>query len=176
MLSKKVGNALNEQVTKEIASSYLYLQMAAWFEAQNLRGFAVWMKVQAQEELAHGMIFFNFLVERGAMPELGSMAKPEATYASAQQVFERALAHEEGVTASIHSIMDVAIKERDYATQRRLDWFISEQVEEEANATEIIAKTKLLGDGQSLFLLDKELGLRTFVMPPPLAGAATAAP
>lgn len=157
---------------EEIASSYLYLQMAAWFEAQNLKGFATWMKVQAQEELAHGMIFFNFLIERGALVELGAIAKPEATFASAQQVFEKALAHEEGVTASIHNIMDLAMEERDYATQRRLDWFISEQVEEEANATAIIGKTKLLGDGQSLFLLDKEVGLRTFVMPPPLAAAA----
>lgn len=174
MLSKRVGKALNDQVTKEIASSYLYLQMAAWFETQNLKGFATWMKIQAQEELAHGMIFFNFLVERGTMVELGEIAKPDATFASARQVFERALAHEEGVTASIHSIMDVATKDRDYATQRRLDWFISEQVEEEANATEIIARIKLLGDGQSMFLLDKELGLRTFVMPPPLAAAAAA--
>jgi ferritin len=175
MLSKKVAKALNEQVTKEIASSYLYLQMAAWFETQNLKGFATWLKVQAQEELAHGMIFYNFLVERGAQVELGEIAKPEAVFSSAQHVFERVLAHEEGVTASINNIMDVAIKDHDYATQRRLDWFISEQVEEEANATEIIARTKLLGDGQSLFLLDKDLGLRTFVMPPPLA-AATAAP
>lgn len=175
MLSKKVGKALCEQVTREIASSYLYLQMAAWFETQTLKGFATWMKVQAQEELAHGMIFFNFLVERGVLVELGDIAKPVATYASARQVFERALAHEEGVTVSIHAIMDAASKEHDYATQRRLDWFISEQVEEEANATEIIARIKLLGDGQSLFLLDKELGLRTFVMPPPLA-TTTAAP
>ena len=172
MLSKKVAKALNEQVTKEIASGYLYLQMAAWFETQTLKGCASWMRVQAQEELAHGMIFFNFVVERGALAELGEIAKPEATYASPLQVFERALAHEEGVTASIHAIMDAAVEDHDYATQRRLDWFISEQVEEEAKPTEIIAKIKLLGDGQSLFLLDKELGLRTFVMPPPLAAAA----
>lgn len=175
MLSKAVRKGLNQQVTKEIASSYLYLQMAAWFEAANLKGFAAWMKVQAQEELAHGMIFFNFLVERGAPVELGDIAKPEATYASAIEVFQRALAHEEGVTASINAIMDAASKDRDYATQRRLDWFISEQVEEEATATEVIAKLKLLGDGQALYLLDKEMALRTFVMPPPLAGATAPA-
>lgn len=175
MLSKTVCQALSDQVTKEIGSSYLYLQMAAWLEAQALKGFAAWMRIQAQEEAAHGMILFNFLLDRGAMAELGAIPKPEAMYASPLQVFERALAHEQGITESINTIMDAAIKDRDFATQRRLDWFISEQVEEEANPTEIIAKIKLLGDGQSLFLLDKELGLRTFVMPPPLA-AATAAP
>ena len=171
MLNKKVEKGLNEQVTKEIASSYLYLQMAAWCENHSLKGFGTWLRVQAQEELAHGMIFFNHLLERGAMVKLGPLSQPEAEFASVLDVFERVLRHEEGVTASINAIMDAASQAKDYASQRRLDWFISEQVEEEANATETIAKLKMIGDSNAIFVLDTEMGARIFVMPPPLATA-----
>jgi len=171
MLNKKVLKALTEQVNKELYSSYLYLQMAAWFQSRNLLGFANWMRVQAQEELAHAMIFYNFMNERGAFVDLNAIAKPALAYDSPLGAFEQVAEHEALVTASIYAIMDAATKERDYATQRRLDWFISEQVEEEANAAELVGKLKLVNDSNGLFMLDKELALRTFVMPPPLATA-----
>jgi len=173
MLSKKVLKALNEQITKELYSSYLYLQMAAWFDSQTLPGLAGWMKVQAQEEIAHAMIFYNYVNERGGAIEVGAIDKPPAKYKSPLDVFETTLKHEQKVTESINNIMDLAIQEKDFATQNRLEWFIGEQVEEEANPTEIIGKLKLIGNqGQGLFMLDKELGVRTFTMPAPLVPGA----
>ena len=173
MLSENMLAAISEQATKEFYSAYLYLQMAAWFENQTLPGFANWMKVQAQEELSHGMIFFNYVVERGGMMELGAMEGPPADYASPLDIFENALAHEEMVTGLINHLMDMAIEEKDYATKARLDWFITEQVEEEANASELVGKLKLIAnDSNGLFVLDKDLTARVFVMPSPLAGGA----
>ncbi len=172
MLSEKMLNGLNDQITKEIYSSYLYLQMAAWFENRSLSGFANWMKVQAQEELSHAMILFNFANERGGFVTLGAVDKPETDFSSAQDVFAKTLAHEQLVTASINSLMDIAIAEKDYATKNRLDWFVDEQVEEEANASALFDKLQLIGDkGNAIFMMDKELAARTFVMPSPLAGA-----
>lgn len=171
MLSEKMRTALNEQITKEFYSSYLYLQMAAWCEQQSLAGFGNWMRVQAQEENAHGMIFFNFVLERGGMPEMGAIDSPVARYKTILDIFEKTLAHEEIVTASINNLMDLAIKEKDYASKARLDWFISEQVEEEANASAIIGKLKLIGSSNNgLFTVDQEMGARVFVTPAPLAG------
>ena len=172
MFSDAMVSQLNEQITKELYSSYLYLQMAAYFDDQNLPGAAAWMKVQAQEEIAHAMIFYNYVNERGGKVVLGPIDQPTADYESALDVFEKTLAHEQKVTASINSLMDRAIDEKDYATRNRLDWFIEEQVEEEANPTEIIGQLKLAGDhAGGLFLVDKELGARTFVPPSPLAAA-----
>jgi len=171
MLSENMLAAISDQVTKEFYSGYLYLQMAAWFENQTLPGFANWMKIQAQEEISHGMIFFNYVAERGGMVELGDMEGPPADYASPLDLFEKVLAHEEVVTSRINHLMDMAIAEKDYATKARLDWFITEQVEEEANASELVGKLKLIGNGSNgLFMLDKELAARVFVTPSPLAG------
>jgi len=171
MLSEKMQTALCEQVTKELYSGYLYLQMAAWFEHRALAGFANWMKVQAQEETAHAMILYDYVNERGGMVALGAIEEPPAEFASALEVFEATLAHEEKVTGMINALMDIAIAEKDYATKSRLDWFVSEQVEEEANASELVGKLKLVGDrGDGLFMLDKELAARAFVAPAPLAG------
>lgn len=173
MLSKQLLDGLNDQITKELYSSYLYLQMAAHFNNQSLSGLATWMKVQAQEEIAHAMIFYNYVGERGERVELGAIDKPESDYTSALDVFKKTLAHEQKVTASINNLMSMAIEEKDYATRNRLEWFIGEQVEEEANPSEIIGKLELIGEqGNALFMLDKELGARTFVLPSPLAGAA----
>jgi ferritin len=129
------------------------------------------MKAQAQEEIAHAMIFYNYVNEAGGDVVLGAIAKPSAKYKSALDVFEKTLAHEQKVTASINDLMDLAVKEKDYSTQRRLDWFISEQVEEEANGTDMIHKLKLIGDGNGIFMLDQQVGARTFVPPSPLAAA-----
>ena len=177
MLSDRMLKGLNEQITKELYSSYLYLQMAAYFDNQTLKGFGTWMKVQAQEEIAHAMIFFNYVNDQSAYVVMGPMDKPGAAYKSALDIFQKTLAHERTVTASINNLMDIALKDKDYATRNRLEWFISEQVEEEARPAEIIGKLKLVGDkGDGIFMLDKELGMRTFVLPAPLAaGGAPAA-
>ena len=170
MLSDTMVKALNDQITKEMYSSYLYLQMAAWLENESLSGCAAWMKVQAQEEIAHGMIFYNYVCERGGLVEFGAIDQPGMEYASVMDVFKKVLEHEQFVTASINNLMDIALSEKDYATQRRLDWFISEQVEEEGNAMAIVGKLEMIGGTQGIFMLDKELSARTFVPPSPLAG------
>ncbi|MFH0910521.1 MAG: ferritin [Planctomycetota bacterium] len=170
MISKDILKALNEQITKELYSSYLYLQMSAYLEGQNLKGMANWMRVQAQEEIAHAIIFYNYVNERGGLVKLGAIDQPPPDYASPLDVFEKTLAHEKTVTASIHHLMDMAIAEKDYATRTRLEWFIEEQVEEEANPTEIIGKLKLTGGkGGGLLFLDQGLGARIYVQPAPLA-------
>lgn len=170
MLSEPMLKQLNEQITKELYSSYLYLQMAGFLDDRNLAGMANWMKLQAQEEIAHAMIFYNYVDERGGRIEVGGIDKPPAEYDSPLDVFEKTLEHEKKVTASIHSLMDRAVEEKDYATQDRLQWFIAEQVEEEATPAELIAKLKQVGDGNGLFMLDREMAARSFKLPSPLAG------
>ncbi len=181
MLNPRVAKALNEQIVKEYYSAWLYLQMAAWFERENLKGFAQWLRIQAQEESCHGLIFYNYICDRGGDVKLGAVGAPDQSFKSALDVFERGLKHEYTVTASINDIMDVAVKERDFATQSMLKWFVEEQVEEEANFGEISSKLKLLGAkaGDGMLFLDKELGARAFSLPPPLVGkfgAVAAAP
>jgi ferritin len=171
MLNEKMLDALNDQITKELYSSYLYLQMAAWLDDHSLPGMATWMKVQAQEEIAHAMIFYNYVSERNGFVDLGAIDKPPASFESVTDVFETTLEHEQKVTASINNLMDIALEIKDYATQNRLEWFIGEQVEEEANAHDILGQLELIGGGHALFMIDKELGARTFVPPSPLAGA-----
>jgi ferritin len=173
MLSKKILKALNEQITKELYSSYLYLQMAAWFDHNTLPGFANWMKVQAQEETAHAMIFYNYVSERGGLIDLGAIDKPTSGYKTAKDIFAKTCEHESLVTSSINNIMSLAIEEKDYATKARLDWFISEQVEEEANAAELLGKITRIGEeGNAIFMLDKDLATRVFVTPAPLMPGA----
>jgi ferritin len=174
MLDKKVIKAINEQIAKEFYSGWLYLQMAAYFEARNLKGFAHWLRVQAQEEGCHGLIFFNHVCERGGLAELGAVASPGLNFKSALDVFEKGLKHEYTVTASIGNIMKLAMSVNDFATQSMLKWFVDEQVEEEANFDEISSKLRLIGDkdGNGLILMDKDLSARMFTLPPPLVTAA----
>lgn len=171
MLSKKMAKAFNEQITKEFASSYLYLQMAAWFENRGLPGFAKWMKVQAQEEAAHTLILFNFVCSRGGMVELGKIEPPQHSFESALEVFTKTLAHERKVTEWINDLVDLAIAEKDHASKTRLDWFVAEQVGEEAQVTELVNRLRLTGkDSGAVFWLDKELAARAFTVPAPLTG------
>lgn len=171
MFQEKIALAINEQINKELYSAYLYLSMAAWLEDQNLPGFANWMRVQSQEELAHAMIFFNYMVERGGRIRLAAIEKPPTDFENIVDIFSKTLAHEEKVTASIHALLDLAILHKDHATQTRLHWFVDEQVEEEANASKLLADAKRIGErGEALLMMDKELATRTFVMPAPLAG------
>lgn len=176
MLSNRMIKELNEQVVKEWYSAHLYMQMAAYFENENLPGFSHWMRVQAQEELCHGLIIFNYVCERDGYVELGPIASPATKFASPQEVFEKTLAHEQLVTASIHNLVNIAIEEKDHATKNRLEWFVEEQVEEEANATTILGKLKRLKkDSEAIFILDTEMAARTFSLPAPLMGKMPAA-
>lgn len=170
MLSKKMEKALNEQINAEFFSSYLYLSMSAYFEAAGLPGCAQWMRAQTQEEWFHGMKLFGFVNERGGRVELKAIAAPPAKWPSTLAVFENVLAHEQKVTGLFNDLVDLALKEKDHATNIFLQWFVSEQVEEEAGVGAILGKLKLIGkDSSGLFALDGELGLRVFT-PPPASG------
>lgn len=171
MISDSMRDSLNSQIDKEFYSSYFYLSIAAYFEEMSLLGMAKWMRVQAQEENAHGLIFFNYVLDRGGKVKLGALPEPPSSFKSPLDAFQKTLEHEEAVTASINKLMDQAIKERDHATRSLLDWFVDEQVEEEASVGAIVARLKLVGkDSNGLFSLDSELGTRVFTVPAPLQG------
>jgi ferritin len=161
MLSEKLLNEMNEQIKHELYSAYLYLSMAAHFEAENLGGFAHWMKKQAGEEQEHAMKFFEFIHERGGKVKLLAIDQPPEEFKQPVDIFGAVLEHEQKVTARINGLYKLALQEDDYASQVFLHWFISEQVEEEKNATEILEKLKLIGDkGHALLMMDHELGER----------------
>ncbi len=160
--------ALNDQLKWEFYSGYLYLSMSAYFLSINLPGFANWMHVQAQEELSHGMKFFDFINERGGRVFLQAADAPPSEWSSPLDVFEEAYAHEQIVTGRINDLVNLALEERDHASNIFLQWFVSEQVEEEANADGVVQQLKLMGDARGgLFMLDKELGQRVFTPPAP---------
>lgn len=166
MLSQTLVDALNEQMKNEFFSGYLYKSMAAYFEAEDLPGFAQWMKLQALEELCHGEKFFNYLCESGGRAVLLPIDGPKADYDSALDAFEYSLKHEQFVTASINNLMTLAKSENDHATEIFLQWFVTEQVEEEANfGLQLKNLKRLEGDGRGLMMLDKELGQRVFAVP-----------
>jgi ferritin len=170
MISKTMQDAINAQITREYYSSYLYLSMAAYFEAESLTGFAKWMRVQVQEENAHALIFFNYICDRGGKVELGAIEKPPVDFTSPLDAFQKTYEHEQKVTAWINGLADLAVAEKDHASRRLLDWFVDEQVEEEANDTTIIASLERIGnDGNALLNMDKDLGTRVFNVPAPLA-------
>ena len=161
MLSKAVQDAINEQIKNELYSSYLYLAMSAYCEANNLPGFAHWLRVQSQEEIEHAMKFFGFVNERGGRVVLEAIDKPPVEFESPVKIFEETLNHERKVTAMINSLYELALEEKDYASQVMLHWFIDEQVEEEANASYILDTLKAVGEkGQALVMLDRELAKR----------------
>ncbi|MFH1723080.1 MAG: ferritin [Elusimicrobiota bacterium] len=170
MINDKMTAALNDQITKEFYSAYLYMSMASYLEAQDLPGFAKWMRTQAQEELSHATIIFNYVCEQGSRAILGAIEAPTSDFKSLTDVFEHTLEHEKKVTASIHSLVDLAISERDHATKQFLEWFVKEQVEEEATAGTWLGQIKRVGDGNALFMMDKEAGARIFTVPAPLVG------
>lgn len=166
MLSKKMEKMLNEQINAEMYSAYLYLSMAAYFEDKNLPGFANWMHVQFKEEWAHAMRIYNYVFERGGKVELFAIDKPKNKWKNIVEVFEETLKHEKYVTSLIYDLVTASIQEKDYASQSMLQWFIDEQVEEEATASELLEKVKMVeGKGAGLFMIDKELQARVFVDP-----------
>lgn len=169
MLNPKMQEALNQQINAELFSSYLYLSMSAYFESQSLPGMANWMRVQAQEELVHAMKFYSFINERDGRVLLAAVEGPRTEWSSPLEVFEEAYKHELKVSGLIHRLVKLANEENDYATHTFLQWFVNEQVEEEAAAKLIIDRLRLVGDnGVALFMLDNELGRRT---PTPSNGA-----
>lgn len=161
MISKSMQNAINEQINKELYSSYLYLSMAAYFDNTNLPGFAKWLYVQADEERGHGMKLFEHLLERGGKVELKPIAGPETSWSTSLAVFKQVQEHEAGVTASINALYELALKEKDYPFQVVLQWFITEQVEEEKNAAEVVHQLELIdARGTAVIMLDHQLGKR----------------
>jgi ferritin len=166
MLKKKMLKALNDQINAEMFSSYLYLSMESYFQSISLTGFAAWMRAQVQEEMMHGMKFYDFVNERGGKVTLEAIAKPESTWDSPLAAFEAIQKHEEHVTSLINDLVDLAISEKDHATNNFLQWFVSEQVEEEASVGEVVEKLRLIKDNTSgLFMMDSVLGKRVFAMP-----------
>ncbi|MFH0824660.1 MAG: ferritin [Pseudomonadota bacterium] len=170
MIGQRIQDAFNKQINAEIYSSYLYLSMSAYFESISLRGFANWMRCQAQEELVHAMKFYGFLFERGGRVALMDIEGPRTSWNSPLDAFEDTLAHEQKVTALIDELVNLAIAEKDHASNAFLQWFVTEQVEEESSADEVIHKLRLGGEGGSaLFMIDAELASRVFTMPTGLA-------
>jgi ferritin len=160
-LSKAMQDAVNAQIQKEYYSSYLYLAMSAALEAQNLPGAAKWTRIQSQEELTHALKLFDHVVDRGGRVTLAAIQQPPTEYGSALQLFEKVLEHERHVTASIHALCALAVKEQDYPAQVMLQWFVTEQVEEEKNATQVVEQLKAVGESKpSLMMLDGHLGKR----------------
>jgi ferritin len=161
MISDKVQKAINDQITAEFASAYLYLAMSAWCEDQNLKGFAHWMRLQAEEEKEHGFKLFDYLVDRGGKVILGALEAPPDNFDSIEDVFQQTLEHERKVTARIHKLNELAIQEKDHATVAHLQWFITEQVEEESSAEDILNQIKMVeGRPGTIFYIDREVGKR----------------
>ena len=161
MLGKKIEEAVNAQMNREFYSSYLYLSMSAHFESNNLRGFAHWLRIQANEELEHAMKFYDYVNQRGSRPALRQIDAPSSKWKTHTAVFEDAYKHEQKVTKFISELVDLARAEGDHATEVFLQWFVNEQVEEEMNASDIEHKMKLAGDSWgALFVIDSELGKR----------------
>lgn len=174
MINQKVQDAFNNQINAETYSAYLYWSMSAYFESVNLSGFASWMRVQAQEEMVHSVKFYDFIKERGGRIVLAAIEAPGTEWDSPLAAFEAAYAHERKVTAMIGDLVDLSLAEKDHAAGVFLQWFVTEQVEEEASADEVVQKLKLMGEAPGgMFMLDREMALRVFT-PPAATGEGSA--
>jgi ferritin len=173
MISKKVHQAMNEQIRHELESYYIYLSMVAYFHAQNLDGMAHWMRCQAHEEMIHAMKFMDHILDRGGAVKLQDLKQIKTAWKSAEEVWQDTLAHEQFITGKIHGIVKTARAEGDYASDTLLNWFTKEQLEEEATAEKILRQIEMIGHTkEGLFMLDKELGARIFPAGSPLDPAA----
>jgi ferritin len=162
MITQRLQEELNEQIKYELYSAYMYMAMSAYCSDRNLSGFAHWMRMQAEEEVDHAMRFYNFLLERGGRVELQAIDRPPVEYGSPLQVMEKSLEHERFVTSRINQLYDVAVEEADHPAAVMLQWFITEQVEEEATIDEIVQRMKMFGEeGPALLMVDSQLGART---------------
>lgn len=161
MISKKMQEAINKQINRELYSAYLYLSMAAWFEAENLSGMAKWMKAQYREETNHAMKFYAYIYDQLGSVKLLPIEQPQVEWKSPLDVFEEVCKHEKHVTDLINKLADLALAEKDKATFSMLKWFIDEQVEEEASADAVVQQLKMVGDNKvGIMMIDKELGAR----------------
>jgi ferritin len=161
MLSQKLQQAFNEQINHEMASAYLYLSMAAYAHSMNLPGFAHWLELQYKEEQGHAMKLYKFVNERGGKVELLPIAQPESDFKSPAHLFEEVLKHERKITALINKLYEATVEQKDYAAQVHLHWFIEEQVEEEAAASEILETIRMAGEkGHALIMMDRQLARR----------------
>jgi ferritin len=161
MLNKKMAQALNEQINKEMYSAFLYMSMSAYSNKVGLKGFANWFMVQYHEEMFHAMKLFEYIQRQGEEVKLEAIKAPPAEFASQLDMFTQTLAHEQYITSSINDLMELAISKKDHATQIFLEWYITEQVEEEENDNDIIAQLKLIGDNpHALLMLDREFAVR----------------
>jgi len=159
MISQAMQDAINEQIKNEFYSSYLYLSMSVYFNALNLPGFASWMRAQSAEEYGHAMKLLDYLEDQQAKVQLKAIDQPPSEFASLVDVWQQTLDHERRVTAMIHQLYDLAVQENDYATQAMLNWFVSEQVEEEKTASLILEQVKMIGtSGTALFFMDRHVG------------------
>lgn len=172
MISQKMQDAINAQIQAEFYSAYLYLSMAAYCENKGLKGFANWLNVQYQEETAHATMLLNYLNERGGRIRLAAIDAPPSEFGTLTELFEAVLTHEQHVTQLINKLYEVAINEKDFAAQIFLQWFVNEQVEEEANVSDVLNKLAVIGEKTvDILYLDKELSTRTFVDPNTTANA-----
>ncbi len=163
MISEKIQNILNEQINKEFYSAYLYLAISAHFDELGLKGFSNWTRVQAREEVDHGMILFDYIIERQGEVNLKQIDTPDAQFGNLMEIFEKIFDHERYVTESINCVANMSEEDCDLATRHFINWYISEQVEEEANVDDVIKKLKMFGDEKAaLYHLDKELQQRTY--------------
>jgi len=161
MIATKMQTAINKQINAEFYSGYLYLAMAAYFRNQGLDGFGHWMELQAQEEISHGMKMYRYIHERGGRVVLAGIDTPQEQWESPLAVFKAAYAHEQKVTAMIYDLVELAQELKDHATFHFLQWFVHEQVEEEASADEVVTKLEMVGASKhGLFMLDRQLGSR----------------
>ena len=167
MINKTMATALNKHLMEELYSAYLYLSMSSYAGSIGLKGAANWFMVQYQEEMVHFMKFYTYINNQGEHVELGSLAAPPSEFPSLLGMFEQTLKHEQHITGCINELVDLALREKDHATNIFLQWFVTEQIEEEENDRDLIAKLKLVGDnGQGLLMVDNEMGARVFVPPP----------
>jgi len=161
MISAAMEKALNDQINKELYSSYYYYAMAAYLDHEGFEGMASFMKIQAMEETTHAKKFYDYVNEQDGRVTLEAIEKPRAEYDGPKHIFELGLEHEKFVTSRIHNLVNMALEEKDYATKAFLDWFVTEQVEEEATMSTILNKFKIVGDsGHALLMLDAQLGAR----------------
>jgi ferritin len=161
MPTKGVEAAINDQIAKEFYAAHLYLSMSAWLEEQNLPGFAHWMRIQSDEERGHAMRLYEYMIDAGGRVRLEGVEAPPVEFEGPLEIMEASLAHEKKVTASIRKLYELADKDKDYATQLTLQWFITEQLEEEKQAQDIIARLKMAGDSSAaLLFIDSQLGSR----------------
>ena len=166
MINKKVREGFNKQIQHELYSAYLYLSMAAWVHSKGMDGMAQWLRVQTMEEMTHAMKFFDHIIERDGEVELLEIEKPPTAWASPLEAFKAANKHEQFITGKINELVKLSNEENDYASNSMLQWFVDEQVEEEANASKNVQNLEMVGDsGNGLLMVDREMGARAFTMP-----------